>query len=118
MATDPTAPLFAEDTPDTDSVLYAKMIEEEAAALLNILPRAAARQWQPSPVPRPRDFSQRASDTHSDPTANTALDPRRLEVRRVIFNSRQALYDAAIALRGSRLAMERAINWYDGENNE
>lgn len=105
------------DPETTDIAEYVRLIEEEAARLIESLPSALERQWTTSPVPRPREEEERRSigDLPSDPTADVALDPRRLAVRDTVLRSRFALRDAAVALRGVRLAMERNLAWYDGE---
>lgn len=94
------------------------LIRQETDALLDVLPEATARQWSLSPVPKPReDTPQRASgDRPADPTGDTVLDPRRLAVRETVARSERVLRDAAIALRGTRLAMERAVARFDGED--
>jgi hypothetical protein len=78
---------------------------------------AVTRQWSPSPVPKPReDTPQRASgDRPADPTADTALDARRLAVRETVIRSERVLRDAALALRAVRHATETAVARFDGE---
>ena len=96
---------------------FTRLIEEEAEALLARIPDAMERMWTTSPVPRPRDeeATRSVGSRPSDPTSEVALDPRRMAVRDSVLRSRDALRDAAVALRGVRLAMERNIKWYDGE---
>lgn len=103
--------------PEQTIETFTRIIEEEAAALAVLLPDAVERQWTTSPVPRPRDEESRGvvGAEHSDPTADVALDPRRMAVRETVLRSRLALRDAAVALRGVRVAMERNLRWYDGE---
>lgn len=102
---------------DARLLTLARLIREESEALLLALPDAVARQWSLSPVPKPReDTPQRASgDRPADPTADTVADPRRLAVRAAVLNAEKALRDAAVALRGSRLAVERSVARFDGE---
>lgn len=95
-----------------------EMIRIETEALSRILPEAQERQWDASPVPRPReDTPQRTTgDRPSDPTADVALDPRRLRLRETVDRADSALYDAAVRLVAVRQAMERAIDRFDGED--
>ena len=99
-----------------DISTYVRIIEEEVQRLKEAMPAAAERQWTTSPVPRARDEETRGAvgDRHSDPTADVAIDPRRLAVRDSVLRSRLALREAAVTLRGVRLAMERSLDWYDG----
>lgn len=93
------------------------LLKKEAEALTHAIPEATARQWEASVVPRPReDTSQRASGGIPNPTADTALDPRRLAVRETVVRAGSALRDAAVTVRGSRLALERAVARFDGED--
>lgn len=94
-----------------------RIIREETEALIAVLPDATARQWSPSPVPKPReDTSQRASgDRPPNPTADTVLDARRLAVRETVLRSERALREVAVSVRGTRLAVERAVARFDGE---
>lgn len=91
------------------------LVEQEAKELRAVLPDALERQWDASPVPRPRnDTTRKASGIRRDPTADTALDPRRLAVRDTVIRAQRVLTDAAIALRGTRRAVERAVARFDG----
>lgn len=95
----------------------ADLIEEEIRLLVAALPDALARQWLPSPVPRPRfDTAERASGDHSDPTADIVTDPRRLAVRRVVQDAELALRETAARVERARRGLERAVRWYDGED--
>lgn len=94
-----------------------RLIEGEIRLMQDEIGEAEARQWEASPVPKPReDTTQRSSGGRpSDPTADTALDPRRLAVRETLLAVEPVLRDAAVALRGSRLALSRAVARFDGE---
>jgi hypothetical protein len=94
-----------------------RLIEEEIRSMHDLIDEAAARQWEASPVPKPReDTTERSSGGRpSDPTADTALDARRLAVRATLLAAEPVLRDAAVALRGSRLALARAIDRFDGD---
>lgn len=95
----------------------ANLIAEEVKHLLELLPEASARQWLAAPVPKPRyDTDERSiGGAPGDPTADVALDPRRLAVRRLVRDSEKVLRDTAVRVRGVRRAMERTLDWYDGE---
>jgi hypothetical protein len=93
-----------------------RLIREETDALAELLPAAIGRQWTVSPVPRPReDTAERASGGRSDPTGDTALDGRRLDVRESVRRAEALLQESAVRTRGIRLFMEEAIARYDGE---
>lgn len=108
----------SEATGDGEAVAHlALVIREETDALLALLPDAYARQWEASPVPKPReDTSQRAiGGRPSDPTADTVLDARRLSVRDGVSRAERILEFAARSLTERREALEAALRRYDGE---
>lgn len=92
-------------------------IRDELTALLGLLPDGRARQWDPSPVARPReDTSQRSiGGAPSDPTSDTVLDARRLAVSDAVSRAERVLEHAARALRERREALDLAVRRYDGE---
>lgn len=112
-----TTPDGAHDPHDAQIETLLRIIEEETVAVSAALSEATARQWEPSLVPKPReDTTERSSGGRpANPTADAALDPHRLRLRATVVRSTAALREAAIALRGSRRAMERALAAYDGE---
>lgn len=93
-----------------------RLIWEETEAMQETLPDALARQWEQSPSPRPLDSGggSSASGEKADPTADVALDPRRLQVREAVGAAEAALRNTVITMRGSRLAIERAVERFDG----
>lgn len=106
----------------------ARLIEEETRALLSeSLAPAHARQWQASPVPTPReDTAERSSGgAPPNPTADVALDGRRLALReRVrdaeralagVDNARRGLANVLAQIRDARRELDRAIRRFDGE---
>lgn len=117
MAAPSTTPFHDEDSRDVRLDLLARMIREETDALLaEAVPAALARQWSASPIPQPRqDTHERVTGDRSDPTADVALDLRRLAVRDAVERVAVVLRDAAVSVRGSRLALERAVARFDGE---
>jgi hypothetical protein len=93
-----------------------RLIREETDALAELLPAAVERQWTVSPVPKPReDTAERSSGGRSDPTGDTALDGRRLDVRESVRRAEALLQESAVRTRGIRLFMEDAIARYDGK---
>lgn len=83
--------------------------------LIEYLKEAADVQWQPSPIPRPRDdTSERALGEHSDPTADVATDPRRQAVRAVFLDGTLALIRARIAASAVRRHLEVALDEWAG----
>lgn len=95
----------------------ASVIRERLESLLEALSHAEDRQWDPSPVPRPReDTTERSKGAApSDPTADTVLDARRLELRDAVSRAYRVLEFAAKALTERHEALDRAIARYDGE---
>lgn len=102
--------------PDRMVELYARLLREEIDALLAAAPAAFERQWDRSPAPRPReDTNERSKGSlPADPTADTALDPRRLALRATVHQLTEALRSAAVTARGARLALENAVQRFDG----
>lgn len=102
---------------DASLDLLVRLLEEEIAALRAALAEATDRQWTPSAVPKPRvDTTERSKGGGpADPTADTALDGRRLGVREAVLAATPVVREAAIAVMGSRIALERATDRFDGE---
>jgi hypothetical protein len=107
----------SEPAGDTDVAQLARTIRETTDALLALLPDAYARQWEASPVPKPReDTSERSSGGRpSDPTADTVLDARRLALRGAVSRAERVLLLAANSLEERLRELDRAIKRYDGE---
>lgn len=105
---------------DFDLEVLVRLVREEVEALTEALPAALARQWEASPVPRPReDTTERATgERPSDPTASTALDPRRIAVRETVLRAEEALRGAAVTVRGVRRGLEIAVARFDGDHLE
>lgn len=92
-----------------------QIVRQEADALAEILPDAISRQWSTSPALKPReDTTERSSGAYSDPTGDTALDDRRLEVRAFVREAEGVLRETAARTRGVRLGLERAIDRWNG----
>lgn len=103
-------------SPERQIELYARILRDEIGALLDAAPAALERQWDKSPTPRPRDDTTERSKgaRPADPTAETALDARRLDLRHTVQQATEALRVAAVTARGARLAMENAVQRFDG----
>lgn len=87
-----------------------------ALRLASALGRAEEVQWQPSPVPRPReDTTERSRGGHSDPTATTATDPRRLALRAAVVSAEVALEKALAECEARAADVERALQVYYGD---
>lgn len=106
----------------------ARLIEQETTALLSgPMPEALARQWEGSPVPRPReDTAERSSGGRpANPTADIVLDGRRLAVRDAVKRADKTLKTVAWLTRrveevhadlvAARAQVERAVVRFDGE---
>jgi hypothetical protein len=107
---------IGEDPRDANLERLAAMAVEEATALATMLPAALEYQWRRPAVVRPDvDTTERESGGHSDPTADVALDGRRLRLRAQVIKSERVLRDAVIAARGVRLGLEKALAAYEGE---
>lgn len=101
---------------EPDLVALLVTLNRETDDLKKSLPGALARQWEASPVPKPReDTTQRASGLRSDPTADAVLDARRLAVRETVAQSGIVLREAIARVRAVRAAVDTAVTRYDGE---
>jgi hypothetical protein len=97
---DQVTPNTQSEPADDDVAQLARTIRETTDALLALLPDAYARQWEASPVPKPReDTTERSSGGRpSDPTADTVLDARRLALRGAVSRAERVLLLAANSL--------------------
>jgi hypothetical protein len=94
----------------------AASLREALDDLLASLDAARARQWETSPVPRPRDDTTERSkgEAPSDPTADTVLDARRLAVRKEVQLAEGVLEVALRAFARRRDELDRAVRRFDG----
>ena len=93
---------------------FADQIRTEVETLLGILPEALSRQWEPSPVPKPReDTSERSSGgSPSRPVEALVFDGRRLALR-------AALGEVFIAVKRLQVAsdsLSRSVARFDGDD--
>ena len=93
---------------------FADQFRTEVEALLDILPEALSRQWEPSPVPKPReDTSERSSGgSPSRPVEALVFDGRRLAVR-------EALGKVFVAVKQLQVAgdnLSRSVARFDGDD--
>lgn len=79
------------------------------------LDAAKAVQWEKSPVPSSReDAPSRSLGGYSNPTADTALDTRRLAVREAVELTEEVLHTAARELRSRAEALIEAVERWQG----
>ncbi|WP_120340033.1 DUF7169 domain-containing protein [Cryobacterium soli] len=93
----------------------AAALEAHGAALVDLaktLSTASAQQWEPPARVNPRnlDGESRPSGRISDPTANIALDERRLALRASIYGAESALAVAADTLASATSALRAALD--------
>lgn len=115
MSHDPTAALFR----DPDAVALGTAVDDLKAAcryLAALAAEAAEVQWEPAPIPRPRDdTTERAKGGHGDPTPSVALDARRADVRAAVIGARAALDFARASAAVQARALEAALARWAGE---
>ncbi|CCQ44286.1 hypothetical protein ARTSIC4J27_210 [Pseudarthrobacter siccitolerans] len=104
----------------TDKLTEAlRAVTAESLQIIRLLDAAAEIQWEPSPVPKPReDTTQRAKGGHGDPTGDIVLDARRLAVRESFTRAERALADYLAFLRSTRQELARAVENWNGETVE
>ncbi|URQ05031.1 hypothetical protein SEA_ITER_43 [Arthrobacter phage Iter] len=94
----------------------ARASAREALLLIQSLTTAAEIQWEPSPVPKPReDTSQRASGGHGDPTGDIVLDARRLALRDAVSDAEAVLSRYVAELIAARVNVDHAVARWNGE---
>lgn len=87
----------------------------EYLLLAQVLTKAEAVQWQPSPVPKPREDVIRSAGGHGDPTGDAALDPRRLKLRAAVIAAERETDDLLTRLRCARANVEQELTRYLGD---
>ncbi|PPG39492.1 hypothetical protein [Pseudoclavibacter sp. RFBA6] len=91
-------------------------IASELPNLLRQLEQARDAQWRRSSVPSPRDdTTERSQGVRSDPTANTALDPRRLRLRAAVLRAEGNLERFAEAVQANTAELEATYSAWAGE---
>lgn len=105
-----------DDSRDVTMERLTRLIEEELAAMQGLLSEAQERQWLASPAPRPAHDGSSSSERPPDPTADAALDPRRLAVRETVLDAKEVLYLTLYKVRGVRRGIRRALDYYDGDS--
>lgn len=93
---------------------FADQFRKEVEQLLDTLPEALSRQWESSPVPKPReDTTERSSGgAPSRPVEAVVFDGRRLAVR-------EALGEVFTAVKRLQMASEklsRSVARFDGDD--
>lgn len=115
MIHDPLERLF-DESQDVEIDRLLALLGREIEELSTTIPGALTRQWEASPVPKPRDdTAQRASGKRPNPTSDIVFDARRLAVRDTVELSRTVLREGIVRVRGVRVALERSIERYDGD---
>lgn len=85
-------------------------------ALAQLLGDVEELQWKPAPIPKPReDTDRKAAGGHGDPTGDTALDPRRLELRQAYTRAAATLGEISHSARMARRDLEEAVGRWSGE---
>lgn len=101
----------AQDDVGTD---LPQQMKEEADRIMTALAEATPRRWEASPTPQPRGDTARSLGEIPDPTADTALDTRRLALSAAITKGERSLALALGLLMEARRDLERALDRYDG----
>lgn len=106
-------------TEDLDLPRLAARLAAEADLLAQVLDLATEAQWEPGVIVRPEGAEptgRRSGGVHSDPTADVALDPRRLAVRRQVKRSEDVMRHALVATIGVRRGLEIALARWSAED--
>lgn len=93
-----------------------RTISSDLKALEALLPAAYAAQWERSPVPRSREDTGERSHggPPSDPTADVALDERRLALREAVTRFEAFVRYAAVGAASARERLDRALADWEG----
>lgn len=107
------------ETPDRAHLLLAE-VTRSVERVSSLLLLAESVQWDRGrTIRRPDDPRGSGSGTISDPTGDTATDPRRWTVRLSVRQADKALLVAVTALQGTEAALERAVAaWAGGPVDE
>ena len=94
---------------------FANQLRKEVETLLDTLQEARSRQWEPSPVPKPReDTTERSSGgAPSRPVEAIVFDGRRLEVRAALNGVGAALRHLLVASGN----LSRSVARFDGDTD-
>jgi hypothetical protein len=94
----------------------ARGLAETLPTLLDELAAAQSIQWEPAPVPSPRDdTSERSKGGRSDPTARAVFDERRLRVRAAVVAAERVLETALHDARDSLAGLRSAVAEWEGD---
>lgn len=90
-----------------------------AAEVASLLAEAEHVQWSPAPVLRPRDEGgSRAAGTVSDPTSDTATDPRRLALREEVEDAARAVQKSTKTLLAAHKHLGDALDAWAGHTDD
>lgn len=90
-------------------------IETETGLITDLLPDGEEHQWSAAPRRRSASALRATAGSVPDPTADIALDDRRLALREATTRARERLgsvWRLAVELRGARRALEQALKDY------
>lgn len=91
-------------------------IAHSLPGLVRQLEQASDAQWQKSRVPSPRDdTTERSQGVRSDPTADTALDARRLRLRAAVLRAEGNLERFAEAIAANVVELDATYRAWAGE---
>lgn len=91
------------------------LAHEDLDAIARLLEDAEAVRFMPSRKPgRPDDAGVRSKGVHSDPTAETALDPVRMELSSAVAEAQGTLRAAYRSAERARRRLERALSAWAG----
>lgn len=93
----------------------ANSIGDDARAMAALLEDASHVQWE-RPTRRAAEEAPRAKGVFSDPTAEVALDPRRLRVREAYNDALVAFVRAYDDLSNARSRLTQALEGWKNEN--
>lgn len=107
-------------TLDRTAALVARL-RSESAALADLVPllddasASPARKVTPATKDGgPHDVGIRSKNVVSDPTGETAIDLRRLAVKREVRIAERLLLRATAEVMGARAALERSLDAWEG----
>jgi hypothetical protein len=96
----------------------ADRMANEVEALRAVLPVALAVRYEPAPIARLFESERGSRSGVPDPTADVALDERRLALSEQLTKSVGLLNAALVNVIGVRRGIERTLNAWEGLNEE
>jgi hypothetical protein len=100
--------------PDPRLLLLCREVQRTTKEVEDLLKIAEDAQWHRSRNPNgPEEPSRRPKNVPTDRTGETASDTARLRVRHEVRTAERHLLKAAALLRGTRCALDRALNEWE-----